>query len=148
MKTQIDVADAIITLKIQRIQVSIFISQINEMKTIKINFILANGNNYNNSAVNNTSSTNANQSSSVDVNANEKTTAQSPNSSQQQQQQQTTTSGNTNNNSSNISSNGPPKVQRERTNRVGPSGGIRNKKPSNLPTNDKHGSEKLVNGSS
>ncbi|KAL7022645.1 hypothetical protein ACKWTF_012327 [Chironomus riparius] len=107
--------------------------------------------NYNNSAVNNTSSTNANQSSSVDVNANEKTTAQSSNSSQQQQQQQqqqTTTSGNTNNNSSNTSSNGPPKLQRERTNRVGTSGGIRNKKPSNLPTNDKHGSEKLVNGSS
>jgi hypothetical protein len=90
----------------------------------------------------------------VDVNANEKTTAQSANttSSQQQQQQQpqTTASGNTNNNSSNTSSNGPPKPQRERTNRVGTnsSGGIRNKKPSSLTSNDKHGSEKLVNGSS
>lgn len=89
----------------------------------------------------------------MDVNANEKTTAQSANSSSQQQQQQpqniTTTSGNTNNNSSNTSSNGPPKAQRERTNRVGTnSGGIRNKKPSSLTSNDKHGSEKLVNGSS
>ena len=113
-------------------------------------FILANGN-YGSSAVNNTNSSNANQPSSVDVNANEKTTAQSPIPSQQQpqpqqQQQQTTTSGNTNNNSPNTSSNGPPKAQRERTNRVG-AGGIRNKKPSNL-TSDKHGSEKLVNGSS
>lgn len=91
----------------------------------------------------------------MDVNANEKTTAQLANSSSQQQQQQqqpqniTTTSGNTNNNSSNTSSNGPPKTQRERTNRVGTnSGGIRNKKPSSLTSNDKHGSEKLVNGSS
>lgn len=86
----------------------------------------------------------------MDVNANEKSTAQSQNSSQQQSQQQqqqlhqTTTSGSTTN--SNTTTNGqPPKGQRERSSRV--AGVLRSKKP---PSNvsDKHGNEKLVNGSS
>ncbi|KAG5670441.1 hypothetical protein PVAND_000705 [Polypedilum vanderplanki] len=104
--------------------------------------------NYGSNASSNINSSNANQLSTttVDGNANEKSSVQSQNSSQPQQQPPQTTSPSGNNNNNNTSTSSQPKGQRERSNR-----GMRNKKApssSNATSDNKHGNEKLVNGSS
>jgi hypothetical protein len=149
MKTQTDVADVITEINVSSVSspeksLNCFKSNLNHFS----HHLQAENGNYPNSAApgqtNNNGVNNTTTQATVDVNANEKASTQASQSNSSSQQ--AAAAGGT----TNPSANGPPpKAQRDRGNRGGGSGAMRNKKTMN-PTTETAAkpSEKLVNGSS